>query len=104
MPYKTEKMKLPPELDRRRKLNDEQKEEIKHKYATGLYSLNGLAKEYGVSKKLILITVNPESKRKSDERIKEHWRDYRPNKEEWNAIVREHRAYKHKVLKRSKED
>ncbi len=104
MPYKAEKMKLPPELDRRRKLNDEQKEEIKHKYASGLYSYNQLAKEYGVSKKLILITVNPESKRKNDERIKEHWCDYRPNKEEWNAIMREHRAYKHKVLKGIKED
>ena len=51
MPYKSEKQKLPPELDRRRKLNDEHKDEIKHKYGTGLYSLNGLAKEYNVSKK-----------------------------------------------------
>ena len=104
MPYKTEKMKLPPELDRRRKISDEQKEEIKHKYATGLYSLNGLAKEYGVSKKSILLIVNPNSKRKNDARIKEHWRDYRPNKEERNAIMREHRAYKNRVLKENKED
>ena len=104
MPYKAEKMKLPPELDRRRKISDEQREEIKHKYSTGLYSLNGLAKEYGVSKKLILLTVNPESKRKNDERIKEHWRDYKPNKEEWNAIMREHRAYKKRVLKENKGD
>ena len=42
MPYKTEKMKLPTELDRRRKLSDEQKDEIRHKYGTGFYSLNGL--------------------------------------------------------------
>lgn len=99
MPYKAEKIKLPPELDRRRKLSDEQRDEIKHKYETGLYSLNGLAKEYGVSKKLILLIVNPESKRKNDERIKEHWRDYVPTKEERNAIMREHRAYKHNILK-----
>lgn len=104
MPYKVEKMKLPPELDRRRKISDEQKEEIKHKYSTGLYSYNQLAKEYGVSKKLILITVNPESKRKNDTRIKEHWRDYRPDKAEWAAIMREHRAYKKRVLKENKED
>ena len=32
MPFKAEKIKLPPELDRRRKLTDEQKDEIKHKY------------------------------------------------------------------------
>ena len=99
MPYKVEKQKLPPELDRRRKLSDVQKDEIKHKYSTGLYSLNGLAKEYGVSKKTVLLIVNPESKRKNDERIKAHWRDYVPSKEERNAIMREHRAYKHKVLK-----
>lgn len=98
MPYKTEKQKLPPELDRRRKLSDEQKDEIKHKYSTGSYSLNGLAKEYNVSKKTVLLTVNPESKRKNDERIKDHWRDYTPTKEERNAIAREHRSYKHKVL------
>lgn len=98
MPYKAEKMKLPPELDRRRKLSDDQKDEIKHKYSTGSYSLNGLAKEYNVNKKTVLLIVNPESKRKNDERIKEHWRDYAPTKEERNAIAREHRAYKHKVL------
>lgn len=99
MPYKIEKQKLPPELDRRRKLSDVQKDEIKHKYSTGLYSLNGLAKEYSVSKKTVLLIVNPESKRKNDERIKNHWRDYVPSKEERNAIMREHRAYKHKILK-----
>ena len=98
MPYKAEKIKLPPELDRRRKLTDEQKDEIRHKYSTGLYSLMKLAKEYGVSKKLILITVNPESKRKNDEYIKAHWKDYAETKEKWNATMREHRAYKHKVL------
>lgn len=99
MPYKTEKQKLPPELDRRRKLSDEQKNEIKHKYSTDSYSLNGLAKEYNVSKKTVLLIVNPESKRKNDDRIKEHWRDYIPTKEERNAIMKEHRAYKHRVLK-----
>jgi hypothetical protein len=102
MPYKSEKQKLPPELDRRRKLNDAQKDEIKHKYSTGLYSLNGLAKEYNVSKKTVLLIVNPESKRKNDERIKEHWRDNVPTKEEHNAIMREHRAYKRRVLKEEK--
>lgn len=99
MPYKTEKLRLPPELDRRRKLTDEQRDEIKHKYSTGLYSLNGLAKEYSVSKKTVLLIVNPESKNKNDRRIKEHCKDYAPTKLERNAIMREHRAYKNKVLK-----
>lgn len=97
MPYKAEKIRLPEHLDRRRKLTTEQKDEIKHKYSTGLYSLNGLAKEYGVSKKTVLLIVNPESKRKNDERIKRHWKDYKPTTEESNAIAREHRAYKHRL-------
>lgn len=97
MPLKSEKIKLPPELDRRRKLTEEQRDEIKHKYSTGFYSLNQLAKEYSVSKKTVLLIVNPESKRKNDQRIKDHWKDYIPNKEEHNAIMREHRRYKQKL-------
>ena len=69
---KVDKMKLAPEQDRRRKLTDEQKEQIKDLYKTGEYSLNQLAQEYGVSKKLILLIVNPESKAKNDARIKAH--------------------------------
>lgn len=102
MPYKSERIKLPPEYDRRRKLTDEQKEIIKHKYSTGLYSLNNLAKEYKVSKKTILLIVNSESKRKNDERIKEHWRDYQPSKNERNKIINEHRKYKYMLYKEGK--
>ena len=102
MPFKSEKIKLPQEYDRRRKLTDEQKDEIKHKYSTGLYSLNNLATEYKVSKKTILLIVNPESKRKNDERIKDHWKDYQPTTEERNKIRKEHRQYKQKLYKDGK--
>lgn len=98
MPYKAEQIKLPEHLDRRRKLTDGDRQEIWEQYATGLWSLNKLAKKYGVSKKLILLTVNPESAAKNKQRIKEHWRDYQQKGEEWNAVMREHRAYKHKLL------
>ena len=102
MPYKSEKIKLPQEYDRRRKLTDEQKDEIKHKYSTGFYSLNNLAIEYKFSKKTILLIVNPESKRKNDERIKDHWKDYQPTTEERNKIMNEHRRYKQKLHKDGK--
>ena len=102
MPFKSEKIKLPQEYDRRRKLTDEQKDEIKHKYSTGLYSLNNLATEYKVSKKTILLIVNPKSKRKNDERIKDHWKDYQPTTEERNKIMNEHRQYKQKLHKDGK--
>ena len=102
MPYKAEKIKLPSEYDRRVKLSAEQRDEIRHKYSTGLYSLNSLAKEYNVSKKLILVTVNPESKRKADEYVKTHWKKYQGTREERNVVAKEHRAYKHKLHKEGK--
>lgn len=94
---KVDKMKLAPEQDRRRKLTDEQKEQIKDLYKTGEYSLNQLAQEYGVSKKLILLIVNPESKAKNDARIKAHWQDYY-DREEHNKAIKNLRDYKKDLL------
>lgn len=97
MPYKSEKIKLPPEKDRRRKLTDDQKEQIKSIYAEGSIGTRALAKQFGVSRKTIQLIVNPEIKRKQDERIKKRWKDYRPTKEERAAIMREHRKYKQQL-------
>jgi hypothetical protein len=102
MPYKAEKIKLPEQYDRRRKLTESQKSEIKSKYETGFYSLNGLAREYTVSKKTILLIVNPESKRKNDQHIKDHWKDYVRPKQERNEIIKEHRHYKQELYKSGK--
>lgn len=97
MPYKSEKIKLSPTQDRRRKLPDEQKEEIKKLYATGLIGQRPLAKQFGVSRSLIQVIVNPEIAEKKKQRIKEHWRDYRPSNEEWAKTIREHRHYKQEL-------
>ena len=94
MPYKSESIRLAPHQDRRRKLTDEQKEEIKRLYATGLVGQRPLAKQFGVSRSLIQVIVNPEIAEKRKQRIKEHWKDYRPSKDEWAKIKREHRRYK----------
>lgn len=51
MPYKSEKIKLKETQDRRKKLTDKQREQIKELYGTGHYSLNDLAKQFNVSKK-----------------------------------------------------
>ena len=99
MPYKSEKIKLPENLDRRRKLTDGDRQEIKDLYATGMWSLNGLAKKYGVSKKSILLIVNPDSAAKAKQYRKEHWREFQQKGEEWNAVQREHRAYKYNLYK-----
>lgn len=97
MPYKSEKIKLKPEQDRRRRLTEEQKEEIRAKYATGLYGQRPLAKEYGVSRTTIQLIVNPQRAEAVKQRTKEHWKDYRPSKEEWAKTIRETRRYKQKL-------
>lgn len=102
MPYKSEKMKLSETQDRRRKLTEAQKAEIKDLYSTGLYSLNKLAKRFDVSKKTILLIVNPESAVKSKQYRKDNWKEWQRTGEEWNKIQREHRAYKNKLYKEGK--
>ena len=97
MPYKSEKLRLSPDQDRRRKLTDEQKEEIKRIYAEGKVGQRPLAKQFGVSRSVIQLIVNPERAKAVKERSKQHWRDYRPTKEKWNEIKREHRHYKQKL-------
>lgn len=93
MPYKSEKIRLSPSQDRRRKLSEEQKEEIRKIYATGGIGERALAKQYGVSKSLIHITINQEAAEKVQRRVKEHWRDYHDRKKLTEA-ARNLRSYK----------
>lgn len=102
MPYKSEKIKLEGLQDRRKRLTDEQREEIKKLYATGCYSLNDLAKRFGVSKKTILLIVNKDSAEKAKQYRKEHWKEWQRTGKEWNEIVKEHRKYKQKLYKEGK--
>ena len=64
MPYKSEKIKIAnTQYDRRIKLTDEQRKEIREKYATGTVGHRPLAKEYGVSRSLIRLVVDEEKVR-----------------------------------------
>ena len=98
MPYKSEKLKLSEKQDRRRKLTQEQKEEIKRIYESGVCGTRPLAKQFGVSRSMIQIIVNPNRAAAVKQRAKEHWRDYRPSKEEWAKTIREHRQYKQNLF------
>lgn len=98
MPYKSEKIKLPKELDRRVKLTDQQREEIKDLYGTGCYSLNGLAKQFGVSKKTILLIVNEESAERARQYRKEHWKEFQGTKEEHREAIKKTRHYKQSLM------
>lgn len=97
MPYKSESIRLDASQDRRRKLTEEQKEEIRRIYKTGACGTRPLAKQFGVSRSTIQVIVNPNIAERHKRRAKEHWRDYRPTKEEWAATMREHRQYKYKL-------
>ena len=102
MPYKSEKIKLEGLQDRRKRLTDEQREEIKKLYATGCYSLNDLAKRFGVSKKTILLIVNKDSAEKAKQYRKEHWKEWERKGEERNKAVRDYRKYKYELYKDGK--
>lgn len=82
MPFKSEKLPLG-KYDRRVKLNDVQRDEIKELRKQGL-SYAKIAKQYEVSKKLVIMVCNP------------------PNREDWAATMREHRTYKQKLYKEGK--
>ena len=102
MPYKSEKIKLPPEYDRRRKLTEEQRQEIIKLDSTGNYSLRQLGREYNVDKGTINLIVNPKMKLRYQKYNQENWRKHQANGEERNATIREHRAYKHRLYKEGK--
>lgn len=102
MPRKSEYIPLSEEQDRRIKLTKEQKEKIAELYATGQYSLKSLAEQFGVSKKTILLSVNPESAAKAKQYRKDNWIRWQRTGEEWNEIQKEHRAYKQKLYKEGK--
>ena len=99
MPYKSEKIKLKGLQDRRKKLTDKQREEIKKLYGTGCYSLNGLAKQFDVSKKTILLIVNSNSAEKAKQYRKEHWKEWQRKGEEHNEAIKKTRKYKHTLYK-----
>lgn len=93
MPFKFEKKLIPPSIDRRRKLSDAQKAEIESRYKAGGVSQRRLAAEYGVSRKLIQLIVDPDAMERNKKHIAEHWRDYY-DKDKNTAMRREFRANK----------
>ena len=96
MPYKSESIRLTGLQDRRRKLTDEQREEIRQLYAEGKGSYKALADKYHVSKSVINIIVNPDRAEKVRRRNVEHWRDY-ADREKLTEATRNLRRYKHQL-------
>ena len=97
MPYKSEKIKLPEEYDRRVKLTKEDKETVVKMYQTGIFSQSGLARLFGVSKSTIAIVVNPQRAESVRLRRIEHMSDYKMSREENTRRARERRRYKQQL-------
>ena len=97
MPYKSTQIKLQGMQDRRRKLTDEQRREIKRIYETGVCGTRPLAKQFGVSKRTIQLIVSPQCKETIQQYNKAHWRDHQRKGEEWAQTMREHRRYKQEL-------
>lgn len=102
MPTIVDKIKLPQQHDRRVKLLDDDKQLIKELYATGQYSLNALARKFNVCKKTILLIVNTNSKKKNDEYIKAHWKEYQQDKVDHRLAIKKTREHKRELLKQGK--
>lgn len=101
MPYTTEKLALKdPFLDRRRKLLPCQKEMVVYWYKVQGASINSIAKMFRVNKRLIQFILFPERHKKnlSDRQDRGGSKIYY-DREEHNQAMKDHRAYKHKVLK-----
>lgn len=98
MPYAhdTQHLRLAPEQDRRRKLSDEQKEEIRQLYAAGAGSMKALADRYHVSRSTVQLIINPDSAQRVKEYTRDHWREYH-DRERSTRAVRETRRYKQRL-------
>jgi len=98
MSKKLEALRLTPMHDRRRKLTEEKKEEIKKRKDT---SSRQLAKEYGVSRRLIVFIQHPERLERHKELYRERRKDGRYyDRERHTASIRSVRNYKRELLKK----
>lgn len=102
MPYKylMDKKKIPRALDRRVKLTEDDKEHIRYLHKSGR-SIHSIAREYAhkCTRRTIQYTIKPELYDHLRKAFIERRKDgkYKPTKEKWRAIMREHRQYKQKI-------
>jgi len=103
MPYKSEKAgPIQPADDRRRKLTDAQREEVREQHAQGA-SQRQLATHFGVSRRLIGFILDPAKEAAAKAAYIERRKDgryYDPAKH--TEQIRRHRRHKHQLLKEGK--
>lgn len=100
MPYifETQKLKMKKENDKRIKLTNENKQEIRKMYETGMYSQRQLASMFNVSRRSIQFAINPDNYRRNLDLLIERRKDGRYyDKEKHTEYVREYRKRKKKL-------
>jgi hypothetical protein len=104
VPYKAEKAgHIKPEDDKRVKLTEEQREEIRELYKLPDYSQRRLAGQFGVSRRLIQFIVDPEKQEAAKQGYAERRKDGRYyDKDKHNEAMRGHRHRKHKLFTEGK--
>lgn len=101
------KLKIPRQYDRRFKLTDKQREQIRRKYKKQrIKNISQLARDFNVSRRLIGFIVDPESYRRVKEDFKQRCKNGKYYDKEKHARVqkeimqRKYRLYKSGVLTR----
>lgn len=99
MPYRvdSEHIKLSDTQDRRRKISDAQREEIKLLYENG-HSIRSIARQYSVTPRTISVICKPETLATLRAYTREHWHEFRQPKEYRAAAARDTRRYRQRVL------
>ena len=99
MPYKLDKIRLPKDKDRRRKLTDENKADIINKYKNG-WKIRKIAGYYAYlcSRRLIQFIIYPERLNHNAKLFKERRKDGRYyNKEKNRLAIKNLRDYKRQL-------
>lgn len=102
MPYISDKLKIGnKKLDRRVKLQEKDREDIRELYTIARVSLRGIARKYHVDKKTIKFIVDPSYYQQQLKKysIEKHSQKYYV-RENHTKSVREHRRYKYSLYKK----
>jgi hypothetical protein len=100
MPYKSERILIErTDFDRRIKLTEEDRAQIKEIRENTGQSYGSIAKEFGVSKRLIIFICNPDVAEQNRQAHKERRKDGRYyDRDKWRDAMKEHRNYKQKLF------
>lgn len=103
MPYRSDRagLHIRPENDRRRKLTEDQKDEIRELYKLPDWSQRRLAGAYGVSRRLITFILDEEKLKRQKELFAERQKDGRYyDAAKHTEQMREHRHHKHGLFEK----